>query len=489
MDRDTNPTRREFVELAAAAGAWLAAGGLGSAAEMPPVLRAGIAKKDITPTQPVMLAGYESRKDLSQGVHDPLSARAVAFEQGGQRLVLVSTDFLGFYDGTAASMRKTILAACGLQPSELFLAAIHTHSAPTPTLGGGDVHPNNLAWTKTLEAQLVAAVREALSALAPAEIAFASGSSPVGVNRREPVRHAAGKPAVKLGRNPAGPTDPEVQVLRICRPGAGDARSASPAAVVFGYATHSTALGPHNYLVSGDVHGLAEQFVERQLGGAAVAAGFAGASGDIDPWFRVLPKFNTANGWIPEPVLLGTMLGEEVAHVLEGGNKPGPQKLPSPSGRGTRERGPGGEGGPRVAQIPPHPNPLPEGEGTSGPVRTALKSLLLPKKEGPRGRSPEIELGLCPEFNLTVGRLGDVAVVGLGGEVFNEIGKAIKAASPFPHTLIITHCNGTAGYLPTKQSCPDGGYGVDNSPFGPEAAQVVVQEAVRMLRDLRAAEK
>jgi hypothetical protein len=463
MGRNTDPTRRDFVQLAAVAGAWLAAGGAGISAEPPPSLRAGIAKKDITPAKPVMLAGYESRKDLSQGIHDPLSARAVAFEQGGKRLVLVSTDFLGFYDGTAASMRKTILAACGLQPSELFLAAIHTHSAPTPTLGGVDAHPNNIEWTKTLEAQLVAVVREALANLAPAQIGFASGSSPVGVNRREPVRHAPGKPAVQLGRNPSGPTDPEVQVLRICRPGAGDARSAAPVAVVFGYATHSTALGPHNYLVSGDVHGLAEQFVERQFGGGTVAAGFAGASGDIDPWFRVLPKFNTANGWIPEPVLLGTMLGEEVAHVLEASKKPGPS-------------------GPIQTVFNEKP-------GASGQIQTAFKPLLLPKKEGPRGRSPEIELGLCPEFNLTVGRLGDVAVVGLGGEVFNEIGKAIKAASPFPHTLVITHCNGTAGYLPTKQSYPDGGYGVDNSPFGPEAAGQVVQEAVHMLRDLRAAEK
>jgi hypothetical protein len=449
MDRNADPTRREFVELAAAAGAWLAASGLGSAAEPPPILQAGIAKKDITPAKPVTLAGYGSRKDLSQGVHDPLSARAVAFEHSGKRLVLVSTDFLGFYGGTAASIRKAILAACGLQASELFLAAIHTHSAPTPTLGGEDAHPNNVEWTRSLEAQLVAVVREALSAMAPAEIAFAAGSSPVGVNRREPVRHAAGKPAVQLGRNPSGPTDPEVQVLRVCRPGAGDARSASPAAVVFGYATHSTALGPRNYLISGDVHGLAEQFLEKQLGGGVVVAGFAGASGDIDPWFRVLPKFTTANGWIPEPVLLGTMLGEEVAHVLEGSKKPGP----------------------------------------GGPIQTAFKALTLPAHEGPRGKSPEVELGLCPEFNLTVGRLGEVAVVGLGGEVFNEIGKAIKAASPFPHTFVITHCNGTAGYLPTKQSYPDGGYGVDNSPFGPEAAGQVVQEAVRMLRELRAAEK
>ncbi len=27
---------------------------------------------------------------------------------------------------------------------------------------------------------------------------------------------------------------------------------------------------------------------------------------------RVLPDFRTTNGWVPEPVLMGTMLGEDV---------------------------------------------------------------------------------------------------------------------------------------------------------------------------------
>ncbi|MGP8234596.1 MAG: hypothetical protein ACLQVW_04225, partial [Limisphaerales bacterium] len=97
-------------------------------------LRAGAARVDVSPTEPVMLAGYASRTNLSQGVHDPLSARALAFEQDGTRLVLVSLDSLGFYNQTAEPLRQAIIDGCGLKPSELFLCAIHTHSAPTLTL-------------------------------------------------------------------------------------------------------------------------------------------------------------------------------------------------------------------------------------------------------------------------------------------------------------------------------------------------------------------
>ena len=424
--------------VAAVLGAWLLLAGVAVCGEQADVLRAGTAKVEITPAKPVMLGGYGDRKGLSQGVHDPLSARVVAFEQNGKRLVLVSADILGFYGGTAASMRKAILEACRLQPSELFLAAIHTHSAPIVTLGNEKVHANNVEYTKTLEAKLLAAVREALTHTVPVKITAGAGSSPVGAYRREIVKDATGKTKLWLGRNPAVLTDREVQVLRVARADTGDL-----SAVLFAYATHSTALGPGNYLVSGDVHGLAAQFLEKYLDGGVVCPAFAGASGNIDPWYRVLPQFKTERGWIPEPVLLGTLLGEEVVHVLDGMKKPGP----------------------------------------GGPIKTAFKPLALPGKQ--RAKIDAATGGESPEFNLTVGRLGDVAFVGLGGEVFNEIGKAIKTASPFPHTLVITHCNGTAGYVPTKEAYPEGGYEVETSPFAPEAAEKVIKEAVRMLRELR----
>jgi beta-glucosidase len=439
MTNENRNRLREFCAaiVAVALAACLLPCGSAVAAGPADVLLAGTAKTEITPAKPVMLDGYESRKDLSQGIHDPLSARAIAFQRNGQKLVLVSTEVLGFYGGTAASMRKAILEACGLQPSELFLAAIHTHSAPIIALGGEKIHANNLEYTKWLETRLVAAVREALAHPVPVEIAVGTGSSPVGVNRREFVHDAEGKTKVILGRNPAVLTDRDVQVLRVSRTENGDV-----AAVVFDYATHSTAMGPRNYLVSGDVHGLAAQFLEKYLGGGVIAPEFAGASGDIDPWFRVQPKFHTEKGWVPEAVLLGTMLGEEVAHVLDGIKKPCP----------------------------------------SGPIQTVFKTLTLPIK--PRAKIKAAAAGESLEFNLTVGRVGDVAVVGIGGEAFNEIGRKIKAASPFPCTLIITHCNGAAGYLPTKDAYPQGGYEVQSSHFAAGAAEQIVAEAVRILHSI-----
>lgn len=410
----------------------------GSAATSAEALRAGVAKTVITPTQPVRMAGYESRTNLSQGIHDPLAARAVAFEAGGRRLVIVSTDNLGFYNGTAATMRQAILEACQLQPAELFLAAIHTHSAPTLILDPEKGHPNNVAYSRTLQGQLVELVRAALDGLAPVEIAVGSGAAPVGANRRQAVPDRTGQKKIVLGRNPGAAIDREVQVLKLARTG-----RLEPMAVLFAYATHSTSLGPRNCLISGDIHGLAEQFLEQYLGAGVIAPGLAGASGNIDPWFRVLPGFKTTNGWIPEPVLLGTLLGEEVARVVDGLTN----------------------------------------SASGGPIRTAFKTLSLPGKA--RGQTEPAADSPPAPFNVTVGRVGEVAFVGLGGEVFNELGQAIKKDSPFRHTFVFTHCNGAAGYVPTRSSYPEGGYEVQSSAFAPGADEQLVAESGRLLRQVR----
>jgi neutral ceramidase len=361
---------------------------------------------------------------------------APAFEQDGARLVLVSLDSLGFYNQTAEPLRQAIIEASGLKPSELFLCAIHTHSAPTLTLDLEYGPAPNVEYTRALRLKLAAVVREALDRLAPVRIGFGGGASPVGANRREPVQDSDGRTKIVLGRNPSVLTDREVQVLKVVRAEGGEVTAA-----LFDYACHSTSLGPKNYLVSGDIHGLAAQFLEQYLGQGAVAPEFAGASGDIDPWVRILPGFKTDKGWVPEPVLMADLLGEEVARVLD--------------------------------EI--------HTAATNCPINTAFETFTLPGK-GASG-SP-VRVDGTNAFNITVARLGGMAFVGLGGEVFNELGQTIKSKSPFHPTFILTHCNGAAGYVPTKASYPAGGYEVESSQFAAGAGERLAEEAVRMLKEL-----
>jgi neutral ceramidase len=395
-------------------------------------LKVGVAKIDITPKEPVMLAGYASRKEPSTGVHDPLSARATVFEANGKRLVIISAEILGYYQGSFEYLQKPMLERFGLQPSELFLTAIHTHSGPAPMIER-EGFPANVAYMESLKAAFIEVTAEALDSFRPARLEAGTGSSPIAVNRRETRPDGT----VRLGRNPNGIADREVAVLKIT------GTDKATLAVMFNYACHATSLGPQHMEISSDVLGLASTFAERILGPEVLVSAFAGASGDIDPWYRVLPNFNDEQGWMPETSLMATMLGAEVVHAVRSAN------------------------------------PLKE----DGTIKSSFVTLELPGKE--RGKTTPTPEAPPAKLNITAARVGDVAFIGFSCEMLTEIGMAIKAASPFQQTFLITHCNGASGYLPPAHVYKEGGYEVETSPFAPEAADMVVKQALRMLYALK----
>jgi neutral ceramidase len=65
-----------------------------------------------------------------------------------------------------------------------------------------------------------------------------------------------------------------------------------------------------------------------------------------------------------------------------------------------------------------------------------------------------------------------------------EIGQAVKAQSPFPHTWFGGYTGGWFGYVPMPTAWPHGGYEVTTSPYTPDAAAALIEQTVAALRDL-----
>ena len=404
----------------------------------PGVLHAGIARIDITPEIPVMLYGYSSRKTPSEGIHDHLYARAVAFENNGNKLILVSSDIGSYTDTLYRVVKKNIMEKYRLKDSEFFLAAIHSHSSPVVSLDIEKVNAGNVQYTQSLQQKILAVVGEALKNLQPVNTGAGVGYSPVGSNRREMTSDGS----ITLGRDPYGPTDKEVLVFKMTDP------AGKPVGAIFDYATHATSLGPDNMLISGDVLGISEQFVEQILGKEFVSPVFAGASGNIDPWYRILPSFNTENGWIPETVLLGTMLGEEVVHIFSD----------------IKDTSPGGE------------------------ISSSIETIECPRKklDEKDEELPTLDQQTTVPVTITAARIGnDVAFIAFNVEMLTEIGMAIKAGSPFKHTFVITHCNGSSGYLAPAELYKEGGYEINSTHFAIGSDEIVIKKACRMLYDLK----
>jgi hypothetical protein len=91
------------------------------------MVKLGSAKKDITPDFPVPLAGYFRADRFSEGVHDRLYARALAFLSNDKPFVLLQLDLLCL-DALCIGRLREAIGRFGLSGDSLLVCCVHTHS-------------------------------------------------------------------------------------------------------------------------------------------------------------------------------------------------------------------------------------------------------------------------------------------------------------------------------------------------------------------------
>ncbi|HTF30839.1 MAG TPA: hypothetical protein VK625_18420, partial [Flavitalea sp.] len=89
---------------------------------------------------------------------------------------------------------------------------------------------------------------------------------------------------------------------------------------------------------------------------------------------------------------------------------------------------------------------------------------------------PEVEL------RLTALKIGDLVLSGVSGELFTEIGMEVKKRSPYANTFIVTHCNGSNGYICTDSAHPVGGYEVGASWLMPGVEKPLTEKFMELIR-------
>ena len=96
------------------------------------------------------------------------------------------------------------------------------------------------------------------------------------------------------------------------------------------------------------------------------------------------------------------------------------------------------------------------------------------------------EKGTTWPMEVQVFRLDrETALVGLPCEIFVELGLAIKAASPFKKTIVLSMCNDRPSYVPTRQAFAEGSYEVSNARVKPGVGEALVETAVALLHEAK----
>src|SRR5439155_21304118 len=95
-----------------------------------PQMNVGAAEIDITPDFPVDLSGFASRTQPSVGVLEPIFARAMYLDDGGEKLLWIACDVVALERTFIDDFRAWAGRELQLKPHQVLLSATHTHSAP-----------------------------------------------------------------------------------------------------------------------------------------------------------------------------------------------------------------------------------------------------------------------------------------------------------------------------------------------------------------------
>jgi len=407
------------------------------------VLRAGVAKVDITPSGGVPLWGFEDRLKPATGTLDPLIARVLVLEAGDKRLALVTLD-LGRCFGPSGvdQIRQAASKSCGI--SCLLVAASHTHGAPVIQDQYKDGPP---AWERTALGRIVRGIQEATHGLAEARIGSGTGVAYIGHNRlRVNPDGSVSWFERNLTRVPTAPVDPSVNVIRI------DRTDGSAMAILTHYSCHPVVFGSDNLQYTADFPGVMNRVVEEKIGGHAVSFFLQGAPGDINPYYAVTPIQEDA---VKARDWTGERLGAEAARVAAEIHA---QPVADPSIQFSEEMMP--------VRL----------RWNEDKFRQALVKFLGPnviEEYGP----------IKSEFQVPVATVlinHQLAITTMPGEPFVDFQRNWRDRCPAPSAFLLGYTNGYYGYFPTIRAAAAGGYGAASAAtwVEPGAGERIVDRAV-----------
>lgn len=454
------------------------------------VFQAGAATSNISPWLGVSLAGYMNDRKAAH-IHDELHVRCLVLDDGTKRLAFAVVDSCMIAREVVEDAKRRIAESVSIPPDHVLVSATHTHTAPCgAAVFQSDPDPEYLRF---LAVKIADGVRCAANNLAPAKIAWGSGSVPQHVfNRRWKMKEGSIGPnpfgvvdkvqmnPPRAGENliePAGPTDPEVPFIFV--KSAADER---PIALFANYSLHYVG-GEGPLHVSADYFAMFASSIEDLLGAERldppfVAAMTNGTSGDINNInFRVPAEQQYSQLGVPYAQM--KVVGEDVAKEVH---------------RATQS-------------LQWHDHVTLDAAvqdlelGVRKPTQEELENAkeIVGKAAGREMKTlPEIyarETVMIADYSDTVPvtiqalRVGELGIAAIPCEVFVEIGLAIKSQSALKPAFTIELANGYNGYLPTAAQHELGGYETwraRSSYLETTAADTIQATALNLLSQLQA---
>ncbi len=424
------------------------------------IMKAGFGRNEITPRVGVELCGFGPfRCRHSIGIRDRLWARAMAVEQGGVTVVIISCDLIGITRDITKKVRARIREHAGLPDEAVMICCSHTHSGPNtgPYIGWGA--PDE-PYRETLHNRIAGAALAALADRKEAELRHAAVPCPgIGLNREYDRDQPPLETVLRDDWQPAKPelTDTICHVLAVHAPDGALRGFAS----YFG--CHPVVCCSDTRFIHGDYPGVATNQVERDTDGVT-GLFFQGAQGDVNscvvhkPEQEALLALDIVAGRYARALRRGLteakpVTVDRVAAALE--TKVFTRK------RWDLEkiRGLLAESEGRLN----HPDATDDAvldETWNLRMETvyvlALRDLVRRAKQGE---------SLEPATEVHGIRIGPIALLGSPFETFQAIKNDVRGAAQAPLPLVMSFVDDSVGYAPDRTAAARGGYAQDKVPL------------------------
>lgn len=436
-------------------------------------LLVGYGRVDITPTEPIPLAGYGNHlKRISQDVLNPLYSTCLAFTgEDGETVLIFHNDLITSPEEFSVPVRKAVSEATGVPFSHILICATHNHSSPYLN----DLTCPAIARFHSFAAEkLTECAKAALEDRKPAKMETAKNNT----NGLNHVRHYVladgcyrGDNFGDLNSSPiVGHTtiaDPEMRLVKFVRAGCKDI-------ILVNWQTHPHRTGgSKKYSISSDIIDILRQELEEKANCQFIY--FTGASGNLNTSSRIREE-NPVTTYIEHGQALAQCALAARFHPV----KTGPVRLTEriidePVNRPSGERVEAAkkvrqffvENGPGIESIK-----VADAYGFNSPY--AAGSLI--------GRYT-MKMDAIP-MPLYAFSIGDVAFITAPYEMFDTNGKYIRDNSPFDTTIVATCANDQNGYIPSAYGYIYGGYEADTTYFKPGTGERYANIYVEMLKNL-----
>ncbi len=441
------------------------------------MIKVGVGETVITPAENVQMSGF-ARSQVSTGIHDDLHARSLAIEgTNGASTILMTVSIVGLSEEMGNRIRKDVAAKTGVPAENIVVSCTHTHAGPSvgreEDLGGT---PNaSQKYPSFLLQRCIESAVKAWETRAPGKIGIGSTEvSELGRNRRF---------LLYGGVHP----DPQVAVIKI------ENAKGKLLGVAFNYGCHPSGLDYSNTLFSEDWPYYAIQGIKKAVGKNVWTAFYQSAEGNINIGYTaelsaVGVEMPVRSYWYIEKK--GNQMAEAVIKYLPSLKTSGDLTVQTSIGRHD------------YPLRDSYPITLAQAETDAKAAQDKLAELeKRPELKGTRTLdkarvevfSTSQRLSAAKRFYNTPNRpsarsleqqavrIGDAAFVTFPGELFSDIGLAIKKQSPMKKTFVLGVTCGPGGYLPSAKEFIDGDYEIDGSSYSTKTEAVCIQSSLELI--------